>query len=236
MINIAIVEDNDLDFQLLKKYLNQYAEENKLEFSITRFTNGESFLAKYDYSFSLVFMDILLNEINGLETCQKLREKDKNITIIFVTNMANLAVEGYKVNAADFIIKPISYWNFSFVLKRVLPSIIDLSSKKFVVNQNDKKYCLSIFDIIYIEVNNHILTFHTKDNLYTLNGSLKEMENKLSSCGFTLSDSSYLVNLRYVNSIKKDMIILNTSQQIPLSRRKKKAFLLALSNFIGENR
>ena len=60
------------------------------------------------------------------------------------------------------------------------------------------------------------------------------MQNKLYNCGFCLSDSSYLVNLRYVKSIKKDMIVLTNDMQIPLSRRKKKDFLISLNNFIGE--
>ena len=234
MINIAIVEDNENDFNDLNNCLNQYQKENNLEFSIVRFNNAESFLAKYDYSFNIIFMDILLDTINGLEACKKLREKDHNVIIVFVTNMSNLAVDGYLVNASDFIVKPISYWNFTLALKRILPSIIENEKKKFVVNDGDKKVCISIFDVLYISVNDHVLNFITKNNIYLLNGSLKDMQNKLFNCGFCLSDSSYLVNLRYVKSIKKDMIVLTNDMQIPLSRRKKKDFLICLNNFIGE--
>lgn len=109
MIKIAIVEDCEQDLECIRRYLHQYAEEHRCAFHIASFSDGMSFDSE-DEVFDIVFMDIRMPHMNGLETAERLRKRDKKTCIIFLTNMAKLAIKGYQVDALNFIVKPINYF------------------------------------------------------------------------------------------------------------------------------
>lgn len=103
MLNIAVVEDEINVSKQIESYINSFANEHRIEISITVYNNANDFLSYYKNNFDLVFMDIELPGINGMDATIKLREKDKNVMIVFVTNLMQYAVNGYSVNAYDFI-------------------------------------------------------------------------------------------------------------------------------------
>ena len=124
MINIAFVED-DLNFlELFNSFCDEYAADNKLDFNYHHFGNAEVFLEKCKTTaFDLVFMDIELPGLNGMETSKKLRQMDSKVVIVFVTNMASFAIEGYQVNAFDFILKPLVKQTFFMKMDRIVEKI-----------------------------------------------------------------------------------------------------------------
>ena len=109
MIRIAIVEDDRHDREALKKCLNRYEKENQMKFSVTEFQDGEDIVTDYTASYDLIILDIEMAFLNGMKAAEKIRELDTNVIIIFITNMPQYAIQGYKVNALDYILKPISY-------------------------------------------------------------------------------------------------------------------------------
>lgn len=109
MIRIAIVEDDRHDREALKKCLNRYEKENQVKFSVTEFQDGEDIVTDYTASYDLIILDIEMAFLNGMKAAEKIRELDTNVIIIFITNMPQYAIQGYKVNALDYILKPISY-------------------------------------------------------------------------------------------------------------------------------
>ena len=123
MINIAIVEDNINEYSLLKNSLDKYACSYNVKFNITYFSNAIEFLNSYKKQFQLVFMDIELPDMNGMEASHKLRDIDKDVVIVFVTNLSNYAINGYEVGALDFVVKPIKYETFVIKLTRIINKI-----------------------------------------------------------------------------------------------------------------
>src|SRR5574344_3090327 len=119
-MKIAIV-DNELESTaLLRRFLEQFQEERKLPpFLVATYANGLDFLEGFDGSFDLVFMDIEMPVMDGLTAAKKMRLKDPSVLLIFVTKMAQFAVNGYEVNAMDFMLKPIGYFNFAFKMDKV---------------------------------------------------------------------------------------------------------------------
>jgi DNA-binding LytR/AlgR family response regulator len=109
MIRIAIVEDDRHDREALKKCLNRYEKENQVKFTVTEFQDGEDIVTDYTASYDLIILDIEMAFLNGMKAAEKIRELDTNVIIIFITNMPQYAIQGYKVNALDYILKPISY-------------------------------------------------------------------------------------------------------------------------------
>ena len=104
-MQIAIVEDNVSEAEVLEKYLNRFAKESATEINCTRFSDGAEFLDGYRHNWDLILFDIEMPRMNGMETARKIRETDKDVVIIFVTQMAQYAIEGYSVNALDYILK-----------------------------------------------------------------------------------------------------------------------------------
>lgn len=119
-MNVAIVEDDDGYARTLKEYLGRYSEERGVRFEVTRYSEAVSFLENYRPRFAIVLMDIELPMMNGMDAARKMREKDDRTCLIFVTNMAQFACDGYGVDALDFIVKPVSYADFSMKLDRAV--------------------------------------------------------------------------------------------------------------------
>lgn len=120
MIRVAEVEDDEKDYENYIACLNKYKEENEgVEVDTTWFKTSEQFLSTFTKNkFDIIFMDINLGESNGMEISKKIREIDDETIIIFVSNLAQYAVEGYEVEAMDFIVKPMTYYVFSMKFKR----------------------------------------------------------------------------------------------------------------------
>lgn len=234
MINVAIVEDSLQAAQTLQEYLTEYEKTSDETFHVVHYTNVINFLTNYSANFDLVFMDIELPHMNGMEGCRKLREIDKTVEIIFVTNMAQYAVEGYEVNAFDFVVKPVSYYDFSLKLTKVLEKIHmkDEYAVAIPIEGGIRKVLAS--EIKYIEIMKHNITIHAVSEDVSAYGTLKDIEKKLPTDTFVRCNSCYLVNLRYVKAVKDTRVILGT-EELQISRTKRKDFLEALSNYLIKN-
>lgn len=233
MVKIAVVEDEKSASDLLISCLHRFAEERGFAFEITLFTNPLTFLEEFDKKTDIVFMDILLPDLNGMETCRRLRASDKDVTIIFVTNLASYAIKGYEVEALDFIVKPISYDNFSLKLQRALDRVKATEARSIVVSTPQGSKIVSTSTITYIEIMRHQILIHTigKESLKTY-GTLKNLESQLDPMVFCRCNSCYLVNLRYVQSIK-DYVAVVAGESLQISHPKKKEFVSALNSFLG---
>ena len=108
MIRIAVVEDSKNDQELFRSYIEQFEKENETTFDVTFFSDGQEFLDRYRAEYNIVFMDIDLPSMNGIDVSEKLRERDHQVVLIFLTNLAKYAIKGYSVNAFDFVAKPIT--------------------------------------------------------------------------------------------------------------------------------
>ena len=103
MVNIAIVEDNENEANRLLEYLDRYAAENNELFSYRYYPEANAFLEERERTFDIVFMDIMLPGINGMEAAQRLRKSNSRTVLIFVTNMTSYAIKSYEVDALDYI-------------------------------------------------------------------------------------------------------------------------------------
>lgn len=143
MIRTVIVEDDDAAAELLAGYLDRYGGEHGETFSSVRYDNAVTFLEKYASDADIVFMDIEMEDLDGMKAAAKLRERDRSVTLIFVTNMAQFAIKGYEVDALDFIVKPVGYHDFAFRLKKAVARIRANEEKYVSVNLLGGRVCQS---------------------------------------------------------------------------------------------
>lgn len=232
MTSIAIVDDELQDRELLKSFFSRLARDIDTAIETYLFASGEELLLS-SVSYDIICLDIQMEGQDGLAIARRIREQNEKVVLIFVTNLAHLAIEGYSVHAYDFIVKPIEY-NF-FVLK--------MESLLKAVGKDDAKYVsvmigtewerIPVQDLLYIEVTGHYLLYHTKENSYKQKGSLHSIETKLSSLPFAKCNNCYLVNLENVEAVQGDEVRVGDTW-LKISRSKKKDFLQTLAKNIQE--
>ncbi len=233
MLNVAIVEDDPSEAELIQKHLRRYTEQTEKTFHTEWYKDAEEFLNFYKTEYDVVFMDIELPGINGMDAAQRLRAMDSIVIIIFVTNMKQFACDGYAVDALDFIVKPAMYSRFSAVMDRVFKKLpAGDQDDEITIRTVDGMKRLAKSDILYVEIQSHRVIFHTEDSSYSIFGTMKKVKEQFPQDRFALCNSGYLVNLRYVEAIEGDTVIVR-SRPLKISRPKRKSFLDALSAYLG---
>ena len=161
MYRIAIVEDDKSFIEELKKYLEQYSQEEGQEFEISTFYDGEEILENYVSGYDLILLDIEMPKVNGMDAAEKIREADENVVLMFITNMAQYAIRGYSVGALDFVMKPITYYTFSMKIKRALKRVQKKELPFILLHLQDGVKKLEARQIYYVEIQNRQLYYHT---------------------------------------------------------------------------
>ena len=123
MYHIAVVEDDKMYAAQLREYLMRYEIEKKQKISVTMFSDGEDIVTDYSADFDIILMDIEMTFMDGMSAAEKIREMDSEVIIIFITNMPQYAIQGYRVDALDYVLKPLSYFAFTQRIDRALSRI-----------------------------------------------------------------------------------------------------------------
>ncbi len=231
MLRIAIVEDEEIIALTIKNYLKDFFMSIHVEFSCTHFDNAIKFLDRYAFDFDLIFMDINLPTLDGMSAVRELRKKDSEVKVIFVTSLAQYVIKGYEVNAFDFMLKPVNYYSFAIKLKRFMETYEQKENYIFVRVKNELVK-INVSDIKYFEVINHKLIIHTTTQNYEIYDNLNKYLNMLSKDSFALCNRCYLVNLKYVNKVNKEFVLVGNDSLL-VSRRKYNDFIDALNKYLA---
>lgn len=232
MINVAIVEDEQEAVEYLSDCLHRYGEKTGETFSFTHFPEPITFLEKYKPVYDLVFMDIRMPMMDGMQAAKKLREADTSVLLVFVTRMGDYAIQGYDVGATAFIKKPISYFDFVMNMKRIIFNIRQRDSQVITIVSGTAVHRLHVRDLMYIEVSGHRCTYHTCDHLVEARNSLSRLSEELAPYHFMMCNSCYLVNPHYIRSIKGHTVTVGPDE-LTISQPKKKAFMLQFNEWIS---
>lgn len=232
MVRITIVEDDPVDLARLTDCLRQYEAEQGERFDVKSFSNPSDFLSTYRSDCDLIFMDIELPLFNGVDVARQLREIDNVVTLVFITNMEQYAVNGYEVDALDFVVKPINYYRFSSMLRKALRSIDRRGEKEVIVQSSGAITRLRASQIRYVEIRDHLLIYYTDQGKIESWGKLADVEAELADHHFARCSSSHLVNLRHVISVVgNDVDVAGT--KLPVSQRRRKAFYACVTNYLS---
>lgn len=236
MLKISIIEDEPSAQEVLKTYLEKYGKEKGAEFDISCYGDALSFLESYKKGSDIIFMDIELPNLNGMDAAMRLRESDNTAVLIFVTNMAQFAVKGYEADALDFVVKPVSYPAFSMKMDKALRAVGNSAARSINITLPGRVVRLDIRQLRYVEVMGHKLYYHTETETFEGRGSMNAEEQRLKEYNFMRCNSCYLVNPIQVKQVGRDGVEMHGGDVLPISHLRRKSFLAEFAAYIGENK
>ena len=232
MIRIAMVEDEAAVREQLQGYIQRYTRQYGTEFAVTEFSDGVEILDAYRPVYDIVLLDVEMKHLDGMETARRIRELDRDVVLLFITNMAQYAIKGYAVGALDYVLKPVPYFAFSQQLQKAEEKLRRRARHYLAVPVEGGLRRLDTAQIYYMESEGHRVHFYTEEGEFLAPGALKTFEEKLADLPFARCNSGYLVNLAQVKSVQQGLARVGP-YELQVSRPKRKSFLAALADYIG---
>lgn len=230
MRNIAIVEDEDAAARALAEHIEQYAKQNGQSFRIDRFRDAVEFLTDYKPLYSVVFMDIQMPHRDGMSAAVELRSLDKTVSIIFITNLVQYAQKGYEVDAVAYLLKPVGYFDFALKFRKALDVYVMNAEQAITVNTASGLCRVSTEKLMYVEIVRHRLYYHLVDDVIEITGVLYKVEEELKRFGFLRCNQCYLVNPKFIVSVK-GLSVQVGNETLSISRPRRNAFLAGLADW-----
>lgn len=219
-MRIAICEDNKEHLEILEEMINRWAQKEDEQVAIGCYQSAEQFLfcMKDEPHYDLAFLDIQMSKINGLQLAKMIREEDQLILIVFTTALKKYAPRGYEVSAFRYLIKPLQEDEVFQALKKASQMIEDRKREAIIVTRGDESRRIFKDDIYYIEVDNHHIILHLKDETIRFKAKLKVFETQFREPQFCKCHRSYIVNLQYTGKISREGVEIDGKETLPISK------------------
>ena len=225
MSTIIICDDVEMERQMLHELLLLYFEETKDEVTILEYESGESLIADVEEGYleaDLLFLDIYMKKMNGMEVARRLRKSNHNGPIVFLTASPDFAIESYEVQASGYLLKSFSEEKIKKLLNRILKT--DMQRRVAIKSKRQYRYPYTD-DIVYVESDKHTITLHLSDQSEIVaQDKLIEIEKRIDEKRFLHCHQSYLVNMDYIKDVKDDFE-LQDGTIIPIRVRGRKEVL-----------
>jgi DNA-binding LytR/AlgR family response regulator len=221
-MRIAVCEDNASEQERLTAAIKDWADARKIGADVFCYSSAEAFMFAWpDISFDLVFLDIQMKKMTGIELAEYIRRTDKTMLIVFVTSFAQYSLKGYDVDALHFLVKPLSATKLIPILDKA--HVIWRSREKdaLLVSDGGGQVRLPFGDIYYISMVSHTAEIHTDGKVYELRKTAAEL-NILLPSHFMRCHRSYIVNLLKADCVYKDSVLLSNGKKLPISRNSTK--------------
>lgn len=231
MIQIAVVDDEKECLEKINSHLEQISE---YHFHVFFSDNAQHLIEEYKKGtlFDIIFLDIEMDSVTGIEAAKFISQNYGNTIIIFTTAHNQYVKEAFYVNAFQYMFKPIEFRDFKFELERAIDTLMR-RKHTYEITYNYEKTVLECSDIIYITTKDRHLSAKTIDNEYLYNGTVREAEKELSKYGFSRVEQGMLVNLSHVRRLDNTKVIMDNGEEVYISRRLYKNFLSEFNSFVS---
>lgn len=233
-MKIAICDDEELFIGNTIKRINSILADASM-CSITACKCGEELLEKHQKEkFDIIFLDIEMSGISGMATAREIRKYDTKVIIVFLTNYAEFALEGYEVDAYRYLVKS----QPEYIFENQFRSIFDEYSQKhriFEISDRNTKSYVYLKDICYFEILNKKITVYTLNDEYDFCGKMADIEQQFKNDAlFIKPHKSFLINLSHISAICATDIIMTNGKKVPLSRNYKKTIIDSYVSYMTE--
>lgn len=218
-MNIAIIEDSGQELSLLERCLQSYLSSRQVYRVIDTYTSGEAFLENWpSKSYDLVFLDILMEGISGIEVARKIRETDSECLLIFISSSKEYALQGFEVRAFDYLLKPLSEERFQKTMV-LCQNELAKHIRYIEVKESRTLVKIPLNEIIYTDYYNHYIQIHTAARLIR---SYQQFDvfSPLLLCypQFLCCYRNCIVNMDHVDSVDKHDFVMENGERVPITR------------------
>lgn len=216
-LHVAICDDEEKQVAFLSNLAHAWAKKRGCAVRVDGFSGAESFFFRYDEdkSFDILLLDIEMGGMNGVDLARMIRQENRELQIIFVTGYMDYIIDGYDVEALNYLLKPVTEEKLLAVLDRAAERLTRRESA-LVLETGDETVRLPLYEIRFLEVRQNYVTVHAEE-AYTVKRPLSELEQELDD-SFFRTGRSFIVNLRYVKKVSHTAVLLADGTSVPLSR------------------
>ena len=234
MVKFAICDDEPMMARELAGHLADYMKENRITaYSVSSFHDGRALLES-GTSFDVIFLDIQMEQPDGMETARLLRRRGDHSLLVFVTVLKELVFDAFQVEAYDYLLKPLDSARFKQTMNRVLRSLKQRTAEDIVIQRGTGCEVVLLSDIVYCEVLGRKIYLHKSDGTVSdYYDKLEDLERRVDG-RFFKCHRSYLVNLDYVRGCQDGQVLLSQGERIPASRLRERELTQALLRYMKE--
>lgn len=226
MLKIAICDDNPVELQKTKEYIQSYASGKNITLHIDSYSNGYDLIEMQKSNpYPLLLLDIVMPKLSGIELARKIRSFDTKSLILYLTTSDEYTKEAYSVEAIGYMLKPLSMNNISNTLDRCLRFLGTHENKTILVPTKDGAITVNLDTLMYVEHIKHVLFFHLDNGsvISSINSSisLTELSNELDNyANFIQPHRAYLINMDFITTMTKTDFVLRNNHLIPIPIRR----------------
>lgn len=231
MLRIGICDDVYDARLVLRSALERALEARHIQGQFFEFSSGEGLLGWLEHhagELDLVFLDMEMGELDGMETARRLRAADAGLQLVFVTGYADRVFDGYSVGALGYLLKPPTAEQLEEVLDRAQAALVRDLDRAYICRSGDIRYRIPIANILYFVSDRRQVTCVTEGRDYTFYGKLDGVAEEVGD-GFVRIHQRYLVRSGAVDRIEGSEVVLRDGQRLPVSRSCQQSALLALT-------
>lgn len=233
MRHVVICDDEQALRKELLSCLERLEPLTGEQFQTTCFSSGEELLDKLPADADILLLDIQMGAISGMEAARALRERFRDLIIIFITSQVQYALEGYAVHAFGFLRKPVQFGQFRLQMTDALRLLASRQGAAVSFRAGGESYQFNCNDIYAVEAHGHSVTISFREESKDYAVDLGELEEQLGGLGFARCHKSVLVNLSRIRSIGGSDVVMRNGKVFPLSRHRRQEFLVAFSQQTG---
>lgn len=231
MLRIGICDDLADARLVLRAALERVLEEQKVQGRFFEFSSGETLLGWYQRhggELDVVFLDMELREVDGMETARRLRAADEGLQLVFVTGHADHVFDGYAVGALGYLMKPPKKEQLEAVLRRAQAALVRELDRAYVCRSGDVYYRIPLRNILYFASDRRRVQCVTPDRTCVFYGRLDQVAAELGE-EFVRVHQRYLVRAGAVDRLESGEVMLRNGARLPVSRSCQAAAQLALT-------
>lgn len=234
MVSVAVCDDELLECLQISAKIRDLMEDMGIPCNVERFCGGEELLKSLE-RFDMIFLDILMKGMDGMETARRCRELAFERPLIFLTSSRSYVFDAYDVEAFSYLVKPVEDEKLRNVLRRALEKERHVCRDYIVVSRERQRRKIFLDSVLYFEIRGRRIEVHQKDEVFTYYGQIGVLEAQLEGKGFFRCHKSYLIHLKHVEAYNRQEAILENGERIIISRRRYEDFCQAILACMREN-
>lgn len=234
MLSIAVCDDEIIECAGMAEKIRGTLEEMKVPCFLRQFNSGEELLQSEE-DFDIVFLDIMMDGLDGMKTAKRIRKKASCRLLVFISASREYVFDAYDVEAFWYLVKPVERAKLKQVLKKAVLKTEAASPDFILVNKGRQKQKIFLRDILYFEIMGRLIDIHKIGGISDYYGKISILEEELREKGFFRCHKSYLVHLKYVKGYNRQEAVLDNGEKIPVSKRRYEEFCKALLSYMKKS-